>query len=116
MIATLRRELLDRVLIVDERHLPRILTIYLHHVTTARPHCTLGQLAVAQAKTQSPSAINLTDHQVRPRPILGALTSEYQIAASSIKHHQTAGQAQNPVFEPHRTGCGSSITAIPNTP
>jgi putative transposase len=81
MIGTLRRELLDRVLIVDERHLPRILTIYLHHFHTARPHRTLGQLAPAQAKTQAPSAINLADYQVRRRPVLGGLTSEYQIAA-----------------------------------
>ena len=38
MIGTLRRELLDRVLIVNERHLCRILTIYLHHFNAARPH------------------------------------------------------------------------------
>ncbi|HET9255387.1 MAG TPA: transposase [Pseudonocardiaceae bacterium] len=44
MIGTLRRELLDRILIVNERHLRRILTIYLHHFNTARPHRALGQL------------------------------------------------------------------------
>jgi hypothetical protein len=37
MIGTLRRELLDRILVVNERHLRRILTIYLHHFNTARP-------------------------------------------------------------------------------
>jgi putative transposase len=45
MIGTLRRELLDRVLIVNKRHLRQILTAYLHHFNTARPHRTLGQLA-----------------------------------------------------------------------
>jgi putative transposase len=44
MIGTLRRELLDRILIVTPHHLRRILTTYLHHVTTTRPHRTLGQL------------------------------------------------------------------------
>jgi putative transposase len=44
MSATLHRELLDPILIVNERHLRRILTIYLHHVNTARPHRTLGQI------------------------------------------------------------------------
>ena len=39
MIGTLRRELLDRLLIVNERHLRRILTV-LHHFNTARPHRT----------------------------------------------------------------------------
>jgi putative transposase len=81
MIGTLRRELFDRVLVVNERHLRRILTIYLHHFNAARPHRTLGQLAPAQAETQPPPMINLADYQVRRRPILDGLTSEYQIAA-----------------------------------
>jgi len=81
MIGTLRRELFDRVLVVNERHLRRILTIYLHHFNAARPHRTLGQLAPAQAETQPPPMINLADYQVRRRLILEGLTSEYQIAA-----------------------------------
>ena len=47
-----RRELLDRVLVVNERHLRQILTSYLHHFNAARPHRTLVQLAPAQAETQ----------------------------------------------------------------
>jgi putative transposase len=54
MIGTLRRELLDRILIVNERHLRWILVVYLQHFNTARPHRTLGQLAPAQAETQPP--------------------------------------------------------------
>jgi putative transposase len=38
MIETLRRELLDRILIVNQRHLRRIFTDYLHHFNAARPH------------------------------------------------------------------------------
>jgi transposase InsO family protein len=48
MIGTLRREL-HRLLIVNERHLRRIPTVYLHHFNTARPHRTLVQLTPAQA-------------------------------------------------------------------
>jgi len=81
MIGTLRRELLDRILIVNERHLRQILTVYLHHFNTARPHRTLGQLAPVQAETQPPPVINLADHQVHRRPILGGLTNEYHLAA-----------------------------------
>lgn len=44
MIGTLRRELLDRILIVNERHLRRILTDYLHHFNAARPHRALAWL------------------------------------------------------------------------
>ena len=54
MIGTLRRELLDRVLIVKEHHLQRVLTEYLRHYNTARPHRALGQLAPAQAGIRSP--------------------------------------------------------------
>jgi putative transposase len=52
MIGTLRRELLDRILILNERHLRQILTTYLHHFNEARPH---------RALTNS--------HRPRPRPI-----------------------------------------------
>jgi Integrase core domain len=37
MIGTLRRELLDRLLIVNEHHLRQVLTEYLRHYNTARP-------------------------------------------------------------------------------
>jgi putative transposase len=45
IIGTLRRELFDRLLIVNEHHLRRVLTEYLLHYNTARPHRALGQLA-----------------------------------------------------------------------
>jgi putative transposase len=37
MIGTLRRELLDRLLIINEHHLRQILTQYLRHYNNARP-------------------------------------------------------------------------------
>jgi transposase InsO family protein len=79
MIGTLRRELFDRILIVNERHLR--LTDYLHHFNAARPHRALAQLAPAQTETQPPHGINRADHQMHRRPILDGLTSEYHIAA-----------------------------------
>ena len=81
MIGTLRRELLDRVLVVNERHLRRILTVYLDHFNEARRHRALAHLAPAQAETRPPQVINLADYQVRRRSILNGLISEYQIAA-----------------------------------
>jgi hypothetical protein len=52
MIGTLRRELLDRILIVNERHLRRILTVYCT-ISTRRGHTE-----------RSP-----TSHRLRPRPV-----------------------------------------------
>jgi putative transposase len=80
MIGTLRRELFDRVLIVNERHLRRVLTEYLRHYNTARPHRALGQLAPSQAHARPPE-INLAEHPIRRKQVLGGLTKEYQIAA-----------------------------------
>ena len=80
IIGTLRRELLDRLLIVNEHHLRRVLTEYLRHYNTARPHRALGQLAPAQADARPPE-INLAGHRIRRKQVLGGLTHEYQIAA-----------------------------------
>ena len=80
IIGTLRREVLDRLLIVNEHHLRQVLTEYLRHYNTARPHRTLGQLAPDQAHTRPPQ-INLAEHSIRRKQVLSGLTSEYQIAA-----------------------------------
>lgn len=80
MIGTLRREVFDRLLIVNEHHLRRVLTEYLRHYNAARPHRSLGQLAPAQADTRPPE-INLAEYRVRRKQVLGGLTHEYQIAA-----------------------------------
>jgi putative transposase len=80
VIGTLRREVFDRLLIVNERHLRQVLTEYLLHYNTARPHRALSQLAPAQAGTR-PTEVNLAAHRIRRKQVLGGLTHEYQVAA-----------------------------------
>jgi putative transposase len=80
MIGTLRREVPGQLLIVSEHHLRAVLTEYLRHYNTARPHRALDQLAPAQAHS-CPPEINLAEHQIRRKQVLGGLTHEYQIAA-----------------------------------
>jgi len=80
IIGTLRRELPGRLLIVNEHQLRRVLTEYLRHYNTARPRRALGQLAPAQAHTRPPE-VNLAEHRIRRKQVLGGLTHEYQIAA-----------------------------------
>jgi hypothetical protein len=79
-IGTLRREVLDQLLIVSEDHLREMLTEYLQHYNTARPHRALGQLAPDQAHARPPH-INLAEQWIRRKQVLSGLTSEYQIAA-----------------------------------
>jgi putative transposase len=80
IIGTLRREVLDQLLIVSEHHLRQVLTEYLLHYNTARPHRALRQLPPGQAHTRPPQ-INLAEHRIRRKQVLGGLTHEYQIAA-----------------------------------
>jgi putative transposase len=80
IIGTLRRELFDRLLIVNGHHLRRVLTEYLPHYNTARPHRSLGQLTPAQADTQPPQTIDLAEYPIRRKQVLGGLTHEYAAA------------------------------------
>jgi len=80
IIGTLRRELLDRMLIINEQHLRQVLTEYLAHYNTARPHRALNQRPPAQAHTRPPQ-IDLAVHRVHRKQVLGGIISEYQIAA-----------------------------------
>ena len=80
MVGALCRELFDRLLIVNEHHLRRVLTGYQLHYNTARPHRTLRPTRPAQAPTR-PTQISLAEHRIRRKQVLGGLTHEYQIAA-----------------------------------
>ena len=80
IIGTLRRELLDQLLIINEHHLRQVLTEYLWHYNTARPHRALGQLTPAQADTWPPGPVNLAEHRIRRKQVLSGLTPEYYIA------------------------------------
>jgi putative transposase len=102
MIGTLRREVLDRLLIINERHLNQVLTDYLAHYNTARPHRTLGQLAPCQAGAPPPQIT---------WPPTGSAASKSSAAspASTESRHDNPDDHENThvtgpphVFEPHR--------------
>ena len=82
MIGTLRRELLDHILILHEQHARAVVTEWLHHYAHGRPHRSLGQLTPAQAEYEPPAPINLAEQRVRRRAILGGLTHEYWTTAT----------------------------------
>src|ERR1700722_15731746 len=58
-----------------------VLTGYLQHYNTGRPHRALGQLTPAQPDACPPEPINLADHLIRRKQVLGGLTHEYYVAA-----------------------------------
>jgi len=104
IIGTLRRELPGRLLIINEHHLRQVLTEYLEHYNTARPRRGLGQLTPAQAGTRPPEPVNLAEHRIRPKQVLGGLTHEYHVAAlPSPRRCGNAARHPNRISEPHRS-------------
>lgn len=83
LIGTLRRELLDHIPILNEQHARRTLTEWLHHHNHGRPHRGLGQLTPTQAEHGPPAPINLAEHRIRRRAILGGLIHEYWTATTA---------------------------------
>jgi putative transposase len=82
LIGTLRGELLDRSLILGERHLRAVLTEYKEHYNTARPHQGIGQ-RVPGTEHNAPRVITagFDSHQIRRKPLLSGLINEYVRAA-----------------------------------
>ncbi len=82
VIGTLRRELLDRVLILGERHLAMALGEYLDHYNGHRPHQARRQRP-PDAKCQpirSPAELNDL-RSIRRRPVVTGVINEYHHAA-----------------------------------
>jgi putative transposase len=82
LVGTLRRELLDRVLILSERHLRAVLAEYKAHYNTARPHQGIAQ-HVPDDERDAPRA-TVTDidiQQIRRKSVLVGLINEYTRAA-----------------------------------
>jgi putative transposase len=82
LVGTLRRELLDRVLILGERHLRAVLAEYQVHYNMARPHQGIAQ-HVPGEEPDAPRA-NATDintQQARRKPVPCGLINEYTRAA-----------------------------------
>jgi hypothetical protein len=82
LVGTLRRELLDRVLILGERHLRALLAEYQAHYNTARPRQGIAQ-HTPDDEPDAPRA-TVTDigtQQIRRKPVLGGLINEYTHAA-----------------------------------
>jgi putative transposase len=77
-VGSIRRELLDRVLIINQQHAASVLREYEHHYNEHRPHRALGQAAplrpLPRPKTSEPN-------DIRRRDRLGGLLHEYQQVA-----------------------------------
>jgi putative transposase len=71
-IGTVRRKLLDRVLIINRRHLMAVLTEYVAHFNDHRPHRALNQAAPLRSLPPPASP----QCHLRRRDLLGGLIHE----------------------------------------
>ena len=82
LVGTLRRELLDRVLVIGEQHLQAVLTEYQEHYNAARPHQGIAQRAPDdEPDVPRPIGTELDTQQICRRPVLNGLINEYTHAA-----------------------------------
>jgi putative transposase len=77
-VGTIRRELLDRILIISERHAAAVLCEYERHYNHHRPHRSLGQAAPLRSLPLRGTA---TTYKINRRDRLGGLLHEYQQVA-----------------------------------
>jgi putative transposase len=84
-VGSVRRECLDRLVIVGRRQLEHILRVYIRHYNRRRPHRALdlqppdGSACSSAAGAGSPAE----DLQVIRRDLLGGLIHEYELAAAA---------------------------------
>jgi transposase InsO family protein len=80
-VGTVRRECLDRILILGAAHLGRVLTEYIEHYNQHRPHRALDQQPPVPPATTTLIGGSRDTDVVRRDPIPGGLINEYRTAA-----------------------------------
>jgi len=78
-VGSVRRECLNRLLILGRRHLHHVLAAYVRHFNEHRPHRALGQQPPLSDRQPLADVIDLD--RLRRRDLLGGLIHEYQLAA-----------------------------------
>jgi transposase InsO family protein len=81
-VGTVRRECLDRLLVLGRRQLAHVLRVYVTHYNRQRPHRALD-LKPPDARIRSPNTTVATPHalHVDRRDLLAGLIHEYELAA-----------------------------------
>jgi transposase InsO family protein len=82
-VGTVRRECLDRILILGRRHLAAVLREYTAHYNEHRPHRSLGQRPPLgkPPPTAQTAAGAIALGRIQSRDRLGGLLHEYELAA-----------------------------------
>lgn len=77
-VGSIRRELLDRILLINQHHAATVLAEYEDHYNCHRPHRALAQTAPLHPLPKRPTA---ETGQIRRHDRLGGVLHEYQQVA-----------------------------------
>jgi putative transposase len=80
-VGTVRRECLDRMLILGRRHLDAVFHEYVEHYNRHRPHRSLGQLPPQPQTAALAAVMNVDASQLRRVSRLGGVIHEYRLVA-----------------------------------
>ena len=107
LVGILRRETLDRVLILGEAHLRSVLAEYQAHYNNA--HQGIAQRIPAGERDADRATLTDIDAgQIRRKPVLGGLINEY---ARRLTPGRPAGQLPNPISSGQAPGRSSAPAA-----
>ncbi|MCQ8829514.1 transposase [Streptomyces malaysiensis] len=82
VVGTLRREILDLILIYNATHAHAVLTAYIRHYNQHRPHQSRQQLPPDSTEPPVPATVaDLQAHRIQRQPVLDGLINEYRHAA-----------------------------------
>src|SRR5260370_30034375 len=109
LVGTMRRELLDRVLILGEGHMRAVLAEYQVHYNTARPHQGIAQ-RVPDGEHDG-GYITVTDldrERIHRKPVW---VPDQRIRARRLTPRRTADHQADPIFERGSESRGQPRTA-----
>ena len=78
-VGSIRRECLDRLLILNRRQLERVVRVYVRHYNGERPHRALELQAPDPSR---PPRADSAPVAIRRRDLLGGIIHEYEVAAA----------------------------------
>jgi putative transposase len=80
-VGTVRRECVDRMLIVSRRHLEAVVREYVEHYNGHRPHRSLGQLPPSPEDIAPTKPKNVDPSRIQRANRLGGVIHEYRLVA-----------------------------------
>ncbi len=79
-VRTVREECLDHILILNQRHLQRVLLEFINDYETARPHQGMAQ------QTPIPRPTATKTGQIKPHKVLGGIINDYYCTRPALSH------------------------------